>query len=132
MKSFLCLLLLIGCLTFSFTSCDKNEIKSKLSEKISHTASRILINELECSNGDLVRSDMKARTDKLFKVEATKSTLGGSKVLICKTLSSAMLPVVLDLMKSGKLSNWGCKVEKGEAALLSLMYKGCDGLAKPD
>ena len=141
-----------------FVGCSSTEIKETLSEKVSHTASKVLINELECDAQDVVRADVRAMTDKLFKVEAmdkmqsegssgsssgesgvvasaavSKSTASAvnlsGKTLVCRSVTGALLPVVLDLAKTGKLDKWKCRAEKAESVLLELVYKGCDKLA---
>lgn len=125
-------------------SCSSKEVKSTLSEKVSHTASKVITQELECSNVEMVKTDIKKMTDKILKVEEQKESAKilasavssnqmeavDAKVVICKTVTSALLPTIIDLAKSGKLTSWGCQVDKGEAVIVDLVHKGCDRLAK--
>ena len=148
--SFISLLFLLFVAT-NFTACTSNKVKTKLAEKVSHTASKVIVAELQCANADVVHEDVLEKMHKLFKVEemlkveaesmATSPVVMGmvaldsspsldSKVLVCRTITGALLPIVLDLAKAGKLSTWGCTVEKGETVLMELVYQGCDRLAK--
>ena len=139
------ILFLFMVISLSFIACSTDEIKETLSNQVSQSSSKIFIQELQCSNEALVKTDVKAMVDKLFKVEEVsqlKANLVGerltkkakividSKVLICRSVTGALLPVVIDLAKAGKLNQWGCTVEKGEVVLMDLIYKGCDKLAK--
>ena len=125
------LFILFSCITLSLVSCDKNTVKKTLSEKVATIASDVLVDELECSNADLVYTDVKIETDKLFQVEANSlnAKATNTNVLICKTVTGALLPVVFDLAKQGKLSEWGCTVSEGQEKITELVYKGCDKLA---
>lgn len=148
MKSFIISLFIIS--SFILASCTKTEIKENLSLKISDIAATSLSKELECSKSDLVAKDIKELTDKIFKIEEIKAietetisiTSGASvssdevkadlstKVIVCKTVVSALFPSIMSLAKSGKLTEWGCTVEKGEIALLDVIYSGCEKLSK--
>ena len=137
-------LLCLAAFSLSFVSCSKKEVKESLSKQVSKALAKVIVAELECTQSDIVYSDVKVMTDKLFKVEAEKeqarklvSAVKSSqmkaidaKVMICRTVSNALMPTIIDLMKQGELKKWECKLEKGEAAIMDLVYKGCDKLAQ--
>ena len=137
-------LLCFAVFSLSFVSCSKEEVKETLSKQVSKAVSKVIAAELECAKSDVVYSDIKVMTDKIFKIEAEKEQAKklasavksnqmkaiDAKVMVCKTISNALMPTVIDLMKQGKLKKWECKVEKGEAIIMDLIYKGCDKLTK--
>lgn len=137
-------MLCLAVFSLSFVGCGKEEVKENLSKQVSRAAAKVIVAELECSQSDMVYSDIKVMSDKIFKVEAEKESAKklasavssnqmkaiDAKVMICKTVSSALMPEVIDLMKQGKLKRWECKVEKGEAIIMDLIYMGCDKLAQ--
>ena len=138
MKSIMLLVVLLGTMSMTVVSCGSAKVKEKLSDKVSSAASKVLVAELECENSALVYSDIKERVDKLFKIESNGSELKsssssvksvGSKSLICRAITGALMPIVFDLAKSGKLAEWECKVEKGEAYIMTQVYRGCDKIS---
>ena len=67
-------LLCFAVFSLSFVSCSKEEVKETLSKQVSKAVSKVIAAELECAKSDVVYSDIKVMTDKIFKIEAEKES----------------------------------------------------------
>lgn len=118
MKSFVILALM----SLLFVSCSKEDIKTKAANLVTTNVTNVVVTSLECTNADVVKADVAAQVNKLFKIEAETASVGAT---FCNTVVDIVVP---QLIAAGIPATWGCTATAATADVVALAKKGCDKL----
>lgn len=116
MKKSFVLVALMALLT---VSCSKDEAKKKVADLVTSNVSSVLVTSLECANADVVKADVGAQVNKLFKIEAETASMGEA---FCNSVVDIVVP---QLITAGIPATWGCTAASATADVVELAKKGC-------
>lgn len=115
-------MLVVIMMALLFVSCSKEDVKQKAANLVTTNVSNIIVTSLECTNADVVKSDVAAQVNKLFKIEAETASVGSA---FCNTVVDIVVP---QLITAGIPATWGCTATAATEDVVALAKKGCDKL----
>lgn len=113
-------LLILTALCYVAMSCTK--AKETAADLVTANVSSVLVKELQCAQGDKVKADIKAGTDKLLNIQAETAKASVSAAF-CYTVVEIL---VLQVVNAGIPTAWECSAADASANVVELAKKGCE------